>query len=113
METTISILKQTYEVMAGAVTSAAPKLLATAIVVVLGLIAARAAKAIVHKLLEAVQFEDVAAKIGLSNVLGRADVSQSAGGIVCTMVSLLQRGRMVIVRSDVLTSAWPSVPTTV
>jgi len=86
METTISILKQTYEVMAGAVSSAAPKLLATAIVVVLGLIVARAAKALLHRLLDAVQFEDVAAKIGLSNALERAEVTLSASGIVCTFV---------------------------
>lgn len=86
MDTTISILKQTYEVMAGAVTAAAPKLLATAIVVVLGLLAARAAKALLHRLLDAVQFEDVASKIGLSGMLERADVKQSAGGIVCTFV---------------------------
>lgn len=86
MNTTISILKETFESMVGALTSAAPKVLATAVVVVLGLLVARTAKALFHRLLGAVQFDDFAKKIGLSDVLVRADVSQSASAIVCTLV---------------------------
>ncbi len=86
MDTTIEILKQTYESVSGAVAAAAPTLLATTIVVVVGLIVARAAKALVHRLLEGVQFERVATTVGISHVLERASVTQSASTIVGAVV---------------------------
>ena len=86
MQTLLSILKETYSSMADAVAAASPKVLAAAIVVVAGLLVARVAKAIVHQLLGAVRFEKLAGRIGVTNVLARADVQQSASGLLCTLV---------------------------
>jgi hypothetical protein len=86
METLWSILKETSSSMIDTLSAAGPKILAAGLVVIVGLLVARTAKAIVHHLLGAVRFERFAERIGLSNVLGRAEVQQSSSEIVCTLV---------------------------
>ena len=86
METLLSILKETYSSMADGVAAASPKILAASIIVVVGLLVARVAKALVHQLLRLAQFERVAGRVGLSNVLSRADVQQSSSALICTFV---------------------------
>ena len=86
METLLSILKETYSSMADGVAAASPKILAASIIVVVGLLVARVAKALVHQLLRLARFETVAARVGLPNVLSRADVQKSSSDLICTFV---------------------------
>ena len=86
MEQVITILKQTFESMGGFFTHTGPKLLAAIIVIVVGVLLARVVKAVINKLLAAVKFESLAAKLGLTNVLKRAEVQQTSSEILCTMV---------------------------
>jgi hypothetical protein len=86
METLLRILKETYSSMADGVASASPKILAASIIVVVGLLVARVAKALVHQLLTLARFERFAGRIGVGNVLSRADVQRSASDVICTFV---------------------------
>lgn len=86
METLLSILKETFSSVADGVAAASPKILAASIILVVGLLVARVAKALVHQLLRLARFEQLAGRIGISNVLGRADVQQSASDLACTFV---------------------------
>lgn len=86
METLLRILKETYSSMADGVASASPKILAASVIVVVGLLVARVAKALVHQLLVLIRFERVAGRLGVANVLSRADVRQSFSDLVCTTV---------------------------
>src|SRR5687768_10886216 len=86
METLLRILKETYSSMADGVVSASPKILAASIIVVVGLLVARVAKALVHQLLRLARFESLAGRVGISNVLSRADVQQSSSDLICTFV---------------------------
>lgn len=86
MDTTLMTLKQTLTTVTDAVASAAPTLFATAIIVVAGLLVARSARALVHWLLERLQFDRLADATGAANLLARARVGQSASAVVCTMV---------------------------
>lgn len=86
MEALINVLKETYASMSETLTGAGPKILATVIVVVAGLLVARTAKALVHQLLKAVSFERASEKMGITDVLKRADVSQTASAILCTLI---------------------------
>ena len=86
MDTTITTLKQTLTTVTDAVATAAPTLLATAIIVVVGLLVARSAKALMHWLLDRLQFERLAEVSGAANLLARARIDHSASAIVCTVV---------------------------
>jgi hypothetical protein len=86
MATLWSILKETSASMAETLAVAMPKILAATIVLVVGLLVARTAKAIIHRGLRLVGFEDFAERVGFANVLKRADVQQSSSDILCTLV---------------------------
>ena len=86
MEQVITILKQTLDSMGGFFAHTGPKLLAAAIVVVVGILLARVVKAGLNRVLSWVKFEQLANKLGMTNVLRRAEVEQSTSEIVCTMV---------------------------
>ena len=86
MEQVITILKQTFESMGGFFAHTGPKVLAAIIVMVVGVLLARVAKAVINKVLGAVKFETLAAKMGLTNVLRRAEVQQSSSQILGTIV---------------------------
>jgi hypothetical protein len=86
LEQLIGTLKQTYESMSSFFAHTGPKLLAAIIVMAIGVLMARAAKAGIHRVLGWVKFENVSQKLGISNVLRRAEVQQSASEVLCTMV---------------------------
>ena len=86
MDKFIQILKTTYESTSSALVSAAPKIAAVAVVIVLGLILARVARAVVHRLLKLVRFESLAQRVGMTNVLKRAEVNASSSEILGTLV---------------------------
>ena len=86
MEQVITILKQTWESMSGFFAHTGPKLLAAIIVMVVGVLVARVIKAALTRVLEWVKFETAASKLGISNVLRRAEVQQSTSEILCTLV---------------------------
>jgi len=86
VEKTVTILKQTFDTIGGFITNIAPQLAAAIIVAVVGVLVARVAKAALNRALAAVQFERLASKTGLTNVLRRAEVEQSPSEVLCTMV---------------------------
>jgi hypothetical protein len=86
MDNFIQILKSTYESVSSAVVWAAPKIAAVAVVLVVGLLVARVARAVVHRVLKLVRFESLATRVGMTNVLKRAEVNASASDIVGTLV---------------------------
>ena len=86
MDTFIQILKTAYESTSSAIVSAAPKIAAVAVVLVVGLLLARVARALVHRVLKLVRFESLAQRIGMTNVLKRADVSASSSEILGSLV---------------------------
>ena len=86
MDTFIQILKTAYESTSSAIVSAAPKIAAVAVVIVVGLLVARVARAVVHRLLKLVRFESLAQRTGMTNVLKRAEVNASSTEILGTLV---------------------------
>jgi hypothetical protein len=86
METLMGILTSTYETTMTTVVAYAPQVLATLVLVVAGLVLARAARAAVFAIFEALKVDDVAAKIGANNALKRADVGLSTSQIVAQLV---------------------------
>ena len=86
MDAFIQILKTAYESTSSAIVSAAPKIAAVAVVIVVGLLLARVARAIVHRVLKLVRFESLAQRIGMTNVLKRAEVTASSSEILGTLV---------------------------
>lgn len=86
METLIGILTTTYETTSTTLVAYAPRLSATLLVVVAGLLITRAAKAAVLAIMEALKVEDIANKVGASAALKRADVGMSMSAIVATVV---------------------------
>jgi hypothetical protein len=86
METLIGILESTYQTASGALFAYAPRLTATFVVVVAGLLITRAAKAAAIAILEALKVEDMATKVGATDALKRADVGMSTTQIVATLV---------------------------
>jgi hypothetical protein len=79
-------LKQTFESMGSFFAQTGPKLLAAIIVMVIGVLVARVAKAGLHRVLGWVKFENVSQRLGISNVLKRAEVQQTSSEVLCTMV---------------------------
>ena len=86
MDTFIQILKSAYESTSSAIVSAAPKIAAVVVVLAVGLLLARVARAIVHRVLTLVRFESLAQRIGMTNVLKRAEVNASSSEILGTLV---------------------------
>jgi hypothetical protein len=86
LEALTNVFNETYSTMSGTIVAAFPKILATAIVLVVGLIAARTAKSLLHRLLAAMNFEKFSESTGMAGALSRADISHSASDILCTLV---------------------------
>jgi hypothetical protein len=108
MDNFIQILKSTFETTWSTIVSAAPKIAAVAVVIVVGLLVARIARAIVQRGLKLVRFESLANRVGMTNVLKRAEVNASASDIMGTLVywTLLLFTAMVSLRVlDIATPA--------
>jgi hypothetical protein len=86
MSKLMMLLEETFSATVATVSAALPGILVAAIVVVVGVLLARTAKALVHQALRITRFETFAERSGMSNVLGRADVEQSASEIIGTIV---------------------------
>lgn len=86
METLVSILTSTYETTSTVLLAYAPRLLATLVVVVVGLLVTRAAKAAVLAILEALKLDDIATRVGATAALKRADVDASMSEILARLV---------------------------
>ncbi len=86
METLLGILTTTYQTTSTVVLAYAPRLAATLLVVLAGLIVTRAAKAAVLAILEALKVDDLASRIGATAALKRADVGMSMSEIVASLV---------------------------
>jgi len=86
LEQVISNLKQTFESMGSFFSHTGPKVIAAIIVLVLGVLVARIAKAGLHRALGWMRFETLAGKIGMTNVLRRAEIQPTASDLLCTVV---------------------------
>jgi hypothetical protein len=86
MDNFIQILKSTFESTSSAIVAAAPKVAACAVVIVVGLLVARIARAVVQRGLKLVRFESLANRVGMTNVLKRAEANASASEIMGTLV---------------------------
>jgi hypothetical protein len=114
----IQILKQTYESVGGFIAHTGPRLIAAIIVVVLGLLLARALKAGLYKALGWVRFETLADKVGLTNVLRRGAVQQSASDVLCTLTYwtfllftlLVALGTLGIAATDAMSTVIATIP---
>ena len=86
METLLQMLKSAYASTSSMVVSGAPKIAAAAAVIVVGLLLARIARAALHHVLSFVRFERLANRVGVSDVLRRAEVKSTATEILGTVV---------------------------
>jgi hypothetical protein len=86
MDTLIQILKSTYASTSATIVEVAPKIAAVLVVVVLGVLLARVVRAALHYVLRLVRFESLATRIGMTDVLKRADVKATATDILGTVV---------------------------
>ena len=86
METLIEMLKSSYAWTSSTVVSGAPKIAAVAVVVVVGVLLARIVRAALHHVLGFLRFDSLANRIGVSDVLKRAEVEASAREILGTIV---------------------------
>jgi len=86
METLIDMLKSTYAWTSEMVVSGAPKIAVVAIVIVVGVLLARIARAALHHLLGFLRFDSLANRVGVTDVLKRAEVESSAREILGTIV---------------------------
>lgn len=86
METLIDMLKSSYAWTSSMVVSGAPKIAAVAVVIVVGVLFARIARAALHHVLGFLRFDSLANRIGVTDVLKRADVEPSAREILGTIV---------------------------
>lgn len=89
METLIGILASTFESITSTTAELAPSVIATLIVVVAGLIVASLVRRAMRGLLDAVQFDNLSDRAGLSAALKRADIEQSSSEILTTLVHWL------------------------
>ena len=86
MDTLIQILKSTYASTSATIVEVAPKIAAVLVVVVLGILVARVVRAALHYVLRLVRFESLAQRVGMTDVLKRADVKATATDILGTVV---------------------------
>jgi mechanosensitive ion channel-like protein len=86
MDTFIQILKSTYASTSATIVEAAPKIAAVVVIVVVGLLLARVARAALHYILRLVRFESLAQRVGMTDVLKRADVKATSTEILGTLV---------------------------
>jgi len=86
METLLEMFKNAYASTSSMVVSGAPKILAAAVVIVVGLLVARVARAVLLHALGFVRFESLANRVGVTDVLKRGEVTSSATEILGTIV---------------------------
>src|SRR5262245_25358566 len=86
METMWSILKETWASLSDTLVTAGPRIVAAIVILVVGLLVARTAKALLHHALRIVRFESLTERLGVSSALQRADVQMSSSEILCTLV---------------------------
>ncbi len=86
METLIGILTSTYQTTSTVLLAHAPRLAATIVVVLAGLLVTRAVKALMLTILEALKVEDIARRVGATAALKRADVGMSVSEIGARLV---------------------------
>src|SRR5690349_8358681 len=86
METLLQMLKSAYASTSSMVVSGAPKIAAAALVIVVGVLLARVARAVLHRLLGVVRFENLADRVGVNDVLKRAEVKSNTTEILGTIV---------------------------
>jgi hypothetical protein len=118
MDTLIQILKSTYESTSSTIVSVAPKIAVVVIVVALGLLLARVARAALHWVLGLVRFERLAQRIGMTDVLKRAEVSATSTEILGTLVywtvlvytALVAMGVLGIATSATFTAIGAMIP---
>src|SRR5262249_19798420 len=84
--TFIQILKSTYASTSATIVEVAPKIAAVVVIVVVGLLLARVARAALHYILRLVRFESLAQRVGMTDVLKRADVKATSTEILGTLV---------------------------
>jgi hypothetical protein len=121
MDTFIQILKTTYESTSSAIVAAAPKIAAVLVVMVVGLLLARVSRTVVLRLLELVRFESLAKRIGMTNVLKRAEVNASSSEILGSLVywtlllftALLSLGVLGIATSATFAAVGAMIPNVV
>jgi hypothetical protein len=82
MNQVIDIITETYDWMIGVITQGGPKILAAAIIVVVGVLLSRAIKAGLSHVLRLIQFESVATRLGMTGALQRADVKLSSSDVL-------------------------------
>jgi len=86
METILQTLKSAYHSTESLIVSGAQKIAVAAVVIVVGLLLARVARAVLHRVLGVVRFEGLASRIGVTGVLKRAEVKSSATEILGKIV---------------------------
>jgi hypothetical protein len=86
MDTLIQILKSTYASTSSTIVEVAPKIAAVLVVVVVGVLLARVVRAALHYVLRLARFERLAQRVGMTDVLKRADVKASPTEILGTLV---------------------------
>jgi hypothetical protein len=86
METLIDMLKSTYAWTSEMVVTGGPKIAVVALVIVVGVLVARIVRAALHHALGFLRFDSLANRIGVSDVLKRAEVEASAREILGTIV---------------------------
>jgi hypothetical protein len=86
METILETLKSAYISTASLIVSGAPKIAVAAVVIVVGVLLARVARAALHRVFALVRFESLANRVGVNDVLKRAEVKSSATEILGTIV---------------------------
>ena len=121
MDTFIQILKSTYASTSATIIQVAPKIAAVVVIVVVGLLLARVARAALHYILRLVRFESLAQRIGMTDVLKRADVKSSSTEILGTLVywtalvftALLALGVLGIATSETFAAVGTMIPNVV
>jgi hypothetical protein len=86
METLIQLFKDTYASTSSIIVSGAPKIAIAALVIVVGLLVARTARAALHHALGFLRFDMLADRVGVSDVLKRAEVKASPREVLGTIV---------------------------
>ncbi len=86
METLFQTLENAYASTSSMIASGAPKVAVAAIVIVVGLLLARIARAGLQRVLRFARFDDLANRLGVGAVLKRGEVKSSATEILGTIV---------------------------
>jgi hypothetical protein len=86
MENLFQMLKSAYASTSSLVVSGAPKIAVVTVVIVVGLLLARIARAGLHRVLGLLKFDELASRVGVTDVLNRAEVKSSATEILGTVV---------------------------